>query len=207
MSNDELNWLADKLLPRSFHGPDNTFLSAGWRALPPSPNVIVRPPDDRTLSSMVNAKWEPRLYPGGEYAASDVGGPAPSLEPRLAYNPQNDTVIPMTNDDPMLKAAPNLVGSYPRQIGYPASYPQNMPPPRRVPAPYFASPTGPYMSPGWRPGGNPDLPYIDPHLPLSPGDPGWTPPTSTGTATGPLSMSLRDPSMTFTPGMTGLLGR
>ena len=130
------------------------------------------------------------------------------MDPPTTFNPANNTILPVPPNDPMLKVASNIASTYPLHIGYRPSFSPNMRPPRSVPAPYFPSPNGPNFQQGWRPGGNPDLPYISPHLAISPGDPGWTPPTSVGGASGPISMMIgADPSMTFTPGMSGLLGR
>ena len=59
---------------------------------------------------------------------------------------------------------------------YAPSYQQNMKPPRGGSFPSnFNIP-----SPSYGPSG---LPYIGEHLPISPGDPGWTPPTSPPRAT------------------------
>jgi hypothetical protein len=194
-------------------GPDDDIMSsvpAAYRAMPSSPNVINQRPNS-LLASLQNSKWQPQIYPTyQEYPQTSLGGEEPSFDPRMAYNASNNTAIPMTSDDPMLNIAKHLVETYPSNTsGYKPSFAQNMRTPRQTQLPYSPSPNGPNFRFGWRPGGNPDLPYISPHLPISPGDPGWTPPASVGPgAAGPVSMMMgSDPSMTFTPGMSGLLGR
>jgi hypothetical protein len=149
-----------------------------YQAMPTSPNIDDRRPN--TLSDAIqNSTWQPEIWPGTKYQASPLGGQEPSVEPRMAFNMANNTAIPMSPGDPILDTANRLAATYPPNTsGYKPSFPQNMRTPRQTQLPYFPSPNGPNLQSGWRPGGNPDLPYISPHLPISPGDPGWTSPPS-----------------------------
>ena len=87
-----------------------------------------------------------------------------------------------TEVDPMTLAAnaPSVTTDVGSDIApYKSSFQQNMPPPRSVPAPYQRFPVGPNLPRG--PTGtsvDPEMPYMGQHLPISPGDPGWTPPPS-----------------------------
>jgi hypothetical protein len=82
--------------------------------------------------------------------------------------------------DPMLYAAndPHF-WTDDGQGSYRASFPQNWRSPVPTQAPYRNSPVGPNLPRS--PVGtsvDPEMPYMGAHLPISPGDPGWTPPPS-----------------------------
>ena len=85
-----------------------------------------------------------------------------------------------SGSDPMMLAANTLDPNQPSDVApYTPSFQQNWRPPPTGQAPYRPSPVGPNLPRG--PVGSsfdPEMPYAGAHLPISPGDPGWTPPPS-----------------------------
>ena len=172
-----------------------TRVPSSYRAMPTSPNVIDQRNAPYDYRSALRAA-SPRLL--SSYADSPLGGVTP--------NP-----LRSSDSDPMLNAGDVARSNVPSPLSgtpYPPSFNPRWRPPYTEQAPYRPS-LGPWLPSG--PTGtslDPEMPYISPHLPISPGDPGWTPPTSVGGASKPISLLMgADPSMTFIPGMTGLLGR
>jgi hypothetical protein len=149
----------------SLFGMKGSSIGAGYQNLPDTRRIV-----DRRQEPTDQAYWmtyfqappdEAASYPpslGGGSAAPGGGG--------LPFDPTR-TVAPLVaglNDD----------GS---GAGYKPSFQPTYRPPYTRQAPYRAWPTGPNLPlPGYNP--NSDLAPIGPHLPISPGDPGWTPPPS-----------------------------
>ncbi len=158
-------------------GQESDFLFGNlpprYQALPTSRNIVDRRADAPDLSlalqeSEGKRNIYPPLHPDRDYWPSPMGGVSP-------FNPAQ-----WGGYDPMINAGLQISrGDDASTIGsYKPSFQQNMRPPDSVPAPYRPS-IGPFQPPG--PTGtsvDPEMPYMGPHLPISPGDPGWTPPPS-----------------------------
>ena len=170
-------------------------LPSGYRAMPSSPNVQdLRGAPFDYKSALQNA-------------------------PQMILNTYPNTQLPgglgihvAPKGDPMPTAGSVAMSTVPPPSGplYQPSFSPGWRPPYTGQAPYRPSEVGPWLPSG--PTGtslDPEMPYAGAHLPISPGDPGWTPPTSTPVGSGRAVNMLvgQDPSMTFTPGMSGLLGR
>ena len=145
----------------SSRGP---LLGANYQALPDMRAAITdrrRDPVD-----IANAMQNSSYASADDYAPS-IGGVVPGQTKGAGF-------------DPMLNA-PIGDPSQPADVApYALSFQQNWRPSPTGQAPYRPSPVGPNLP---RPGPEyttspSDLPYIGSHLPISPGDPGWTPPPS-----------------------------
>lgn len=146
------------------------LLGAGYQGLPTSPNIEDRRRDPfdlrramvdapTTLGSQVTAEEYPPSPIGGAPGATAVGG----------Y-------------DPMLYAAddPHMWTDGGDDTGpYEHSFNQNWRAPPSRDAPYRRFDTGPNLPRGQQGTSvDPEMPYMGGHLPISPGDPGWTSPPS-----------------------------
>ena len=138
-------YLGDQLM----HGVDSDPLSAGFRAQPRSPLIEDRRNEgpDYTVP-MRKVRGTP-----DESAWADDG----SFQ---GYDPMVASPLTLTPGATAQKAGDYPPSFQPIELGLAGVY---MPPPA----------ADPLQRPVTR---NPlDLPPIDPHLPMSPGDPGWTP--------------------------------
>ena len=131
------------------------------------------------------AFWMRNYYPqtnAGKYRPS-LAGVSPDITPKAVHLDPTESVGSLIVDDDGTDQ------------GYKPSFQQNWRPPYSSQAAYRPSPVvhnkygddiGP-MGPPWPPRGptgtsvDPQMPYMGPHLPISPGDPGWTsPPSASG---------------------------
>ena len=134
----------------------------GYQDMPTSPNI-----DDRRAQ-------------GPDYAAGIKGAPGAWTENywpsaiKGGKDPFGGGQFPQGYDPlvaaPLIATGRNVRDAPPATGAYAPSYRQTMPPPRQAAPPPFNIPL-----PSYGPSG---LPYIGAHLPISPGDPGWTPPSS-----------------------------
>jgi hypothetical protein len=145
------------------------LLGASYQGMPDTRATITdrrqEPPPD-IASAMQNSTYDPAPYLADKYSPS-IAGVAPGQ-------------FGGGFDDPMVYAAndPHLWTDN-GQGSYRASFPQNWRSPVPTQAPYQNFPVGPNLPRG--PVGtsvDPQMPYAGAHLPISPGDPGWTPPPS-----------------------------
>jgi hypothetical protein len=146
------------------------LLGANYQGLPDTRATITDRRQDPVdiANAMQNSSYNPAPYPADKYAPS-IAGVVPGQPTGVGY-------------DPMLNAANTLDPNQPSDVApYRPSFQQNWRPRPTGQAPYQPSPVGPNLP---RSGSAPyttsasDLPYIGSHLPISPGDPGWTPPPS-----------------------------
>ena len=94
-----------------------------------------------------------------------VGDAVANTYPSSFLEPPNPQVG--AGRDPMLDAGPLVQGNIPDTASYKPSFQPNMRTQGPIPAPYRPTTVGPNLPP----------PPIA-HLPITPGDPGWTPPPS-----------------------------
>jgi hypothetical protein len=148
------------------------LLGANYQGMPDTRATITdrrQEPPPGIANAMQNASYDPNPpdYWADKYAPS-LAGVAPGQPAGVG-------------SDPMLSAAQFVDPSQPSDVApYTPSFQQNWRSPVPTHAPYRPSPVGPNLP---RPGPEyttspSDLPYIGSHLPISPGDPGWTPPPS-----------------------------
>jgi len=161
---ERLNWIADKLLPASWRGPDGGLLSAGFRAMPSSPQHVIDMRGD-LLDALQGSKYDLFSYESSHYSPSlDV--PTPSLFDKKPF------------DDPLLRSARTDYLSTASPGAYPPSFQQKWKPPYRRALPFTYDEYGPALERGLRgTSRDPEMPYMGAHLPF-PGTPGSTPPPS-----------------------------
>jgi hypothetical protein len=173
------DWIFGNLPPRPQHPASRgALLGAGYQGMPDTRIIDDRrqdPPPD-VAEAMRNA---PGALANENYWASPMGGVNPFAGHGVGYDP-------MLNARWLADPSPSTGD----QGSYRDSYPQNMRPGLPANAPYRRFPVGPNLprgNGGWdTSAGMPydagtKLPYIGPHLPISPGDPGWsTPPSPSG---------------------------
>jgi hypothetical protein len=140
-----------------------TFGAGGYQQIPSSPNVEDRRaqgPDYAAAIRKAPGDWTQVYWP------SDMG---PGLDPwgqgHFSTNFDAGLAAPLIATGRNVRDNPIATGAYA------PSFPQNLSPPRRAVMPSGSSVSDPSV-------GASGLPYIPPHLPISPGDPGWTPPPS-----------------------------
>ena len=137
------------------------LLGAGYQGMPDmNASIDDRRQDFPYAGLMQNA---PGVLSGSPYLSQPVSIPG---------NGSGSDFMPL---------AANMVDpSQPADVApYRPSFQQNWRPRPTGQAPYQPSPTGPNLPRG--PVGSsfdPEMPYAGAHLPISPGDPGWTPPPS-----------------------------
>ena len=156
------------------------LLGMNYQGLPDTRATITdrRQEPVNIANAMQNSSYDPAPYPADKYSPS-IAGVVPGQPIGVG-------------SDPMLLAANTLDPSQLADVApYQPSFQQNFRPRPTGQAPYRPSPVlhnsygdnigpmGPNIPRG--PTGtsvDPEMPYIGSHLPISPGDPGWTPPPS-----------------------------
>lgn len=130
------------------------MLGAGYQAMPDM-TASIEDQRQADLNAALMAKASGVL--GGDFLPSALGGPQ-SLTSARGYDPMLDAALQMES----------TVDYSPTDVSpYSPSYKTTWKPPRPTEAAYRPSPTGPDLPPPqWT------------HLPISPSDPGWTPPPS-----------------------------
>ena len=153
------DWIFGNLPPPPTHPASQGALlgMGGYQAMSASPNI-----DDQRQAADYSW-WMKNFYPTDSSYSPSALGAAPSPSATLPGR------------DPMLDAGPMLAeGATAEDVApYRLSFPQN----RRaqLQAPYQRFEYGPNLPSPSTPSG---LPYIGSHLPISPGDRGWTSPAS-----------------------------
>jgi hypothetical protein len=174
------DWIFGNLPPPPKHPASRgALLGANSRAMPDARATVT---DERQLP-FDHAYW---MTQAPSTADSQFLGESKVYRPSMQFNSARSN-----ESDSMLLAANTLDPNQPADVApYQPSFQPNWRPPASVPAqpPYRNFPVGPIIPRGYDPSAPYDaggyqasgyqLPYIGPHLPISPGDPGWTPPPS-----------------------------
>ena len=137
------------------------LLGASGSNMPASSNVEDRRqqgPDYAVGMNRAPGAWTQDYWP------SDIKGGVDPWSGQKSFNGYDSLVAsPLIATGRRASDAPVATGAYS------SSFPQNMPS-RYLGLPWRGAPDPSYGQSG--------LPYIPPHLPISPGEPGWAPPTS-----------------------------